>query len=233
MPMTEERHMIWSNYDLDIEDFRDQIEEAYPDYSEEEKLQVMYEINNDFLDDDRRNLNIVLKHPILVIGDLGLWNGRHLGYMEIESGNIRDCLFSDNDYSTWYVDSEGEFRCDDVHHDGTNHYRYRVYRDGVDEADRDYLKGKIYDGTVTEDDIAQFTKRLGDEIGKVYGWKFPKEPERMTDTNIGRMPLEDYREIKASQSGFESYEELYNAGYRIGHGIDEPPVKQRARDHER
>ena len=42
MPMTEERHMIWSNYDLDIEDFRDQIEEAYPDYSEEEKLQVMY-----------------------------------------------------------------------------------------------------------------------------------------------------------------------------------------------
>lgn len=70
---------------------------AYPDYSEEEKLQVMYEINNDFLDDDRRNLNIVLKHPILVIGDLGLWNGRHLGYMEIESGNIRDCLFSDND----------------------------------------------------------------------------------------------------------------------------------------
>ena len=55
MPMTEERHMIWSNYDLDIEDFRDQIEEAYPDYSEEEKLQVMYEINNDFFDWDSPN----------------------------------------------------------------------------------------------------------------------------------------------------------------------------------
>ena len=55
----------------------------------------------------------------------------------------------------------------------------------------------------------------------------------MTDTNVGRMPLEDYREIKAIQSGFESYEELCAAGLRVGHGIDEPPNKTKSRDYER
>ena len=68
----------------------------------------MYEINNDYLGDERMNLNIQLDRPILVIGDLGLWNGRRSGYKEIESGNIRDCLYADTDYSTWYVDRLGD-----------------------------------------------------------------------------------------------------------------------------
>ena len=49
----------------------------------------MYEINNRYLDDERVNLNIQLDQPILVIADLGLWNGRRTGYQEISSGNIR------------------------------------------------------------------------------------------------------------------------------------------------
>lgn len=45
-----------------------------------------------------------------------------MGYKEIPSGNIRDCLYSDTDYSTWYVDRLGDLRCDAIHHDGTNFY---------------------------------------------------------------------------------------------------------------
>ena len=45
----------------------------------------------------------------------------------------------------------------------------------------------------------------------------------MVATNIGNVPIEDYREIVASQNGFESYEEMYNEGYRIGHGYDKEP----------
>lgn len=34
-------------------------------------------------------------------------------------------------------------------------------------------------------------------------------------TNIGNIPLEDYYEIKAQQSGFSSYAEMRNSGFCI------------------
>ena len=42
-------------------------------------------------------------------------------------------------------------------------------------------------------------------------------------TNMGSMPIEDYREIVASQSGFDSYDEMHRQGYRIGNGYDKEP----------
>ena len=142
-------HLIWSNYDLDLEDWRDSLEELYPHYSEDELYEKMYDSNAANLDDERCNLNIQLSSPILVIGDLGLWYGRRTGYKEIDSGNIRDCLYSDTDYTTWYVDKCGELRCDAVHHDGTNHYRYRAYRDGVtDEQIEDAVLDKLNIGDI-------------------------------------------------------------------------------------
>ena len=35
------------------------------------------------------------------------------------------------------------------------------------------------------------------------------------NTNMGVMPVEDYREIKAMQSGFDSYEDMYKQGFRL------------------
>ena len=172
--MTDTDHLIWTNHDLDYEDWREDLEAEYPELSEDERYYKMLEINGDYLDDERVNLNIQLSQPILVIADLGLWTGRHSGYKEIESGNIRDCLYSQYDYTTWYVDKDGDLRCDDIHHDGTNHYLYRVYKDSASEEDREDLKDKIYMGTATQEDIARVTERLGDEIGKVYGWDFPQ-----------------------------------------------------------
>ena len=172
--MTDGDHLIWSNYDLDYEDWRDDLEAEYPELSEDERYYKMLEINRDYLDDERMNLNIQLSQPILVIADLGLWTGRHSGYKEILSGNIRDCLYSENDYTTWYVDKDGDFRCDDVHHDGTNHYLYRVFKDSATVEQREDLLDKIYRGIATQIDIDRVTRRLGDEIGKVYGWEFPR-----------------------------------------------------------
>ena len=45
----------------------------------------------------------------------------------------------------------------------------------------------------------------------------------MVATNIGNVPIEDYREIVATQNGFDSYEEMYNEGVRIGNGYDKEP----------
>lgn len=172
--MKEDRHVIWSNYDLDYEDWRDDLEAEYPELTEDQRIALMYEINGDYLDDERVNLNIQLSQPILVIGDLGLWYGRRSGYKEIESGNIRDCLYADTDYSTWYVDKLGDLRCDAIHHDGTDHYLYRAYRDGVRESQIDLLKDKLYRGIATRSDVTRITRRLGDDIARVYGFSIPR-----------------------------------------------------------
>lgn len=176
--MSEDRHIIWSNYNLDYENWREDLECEYPELTEDERIEKMYQLNSDAIYDERANLNIQLSRPILVIADLGLWNGRKSGYKEILSGNIRDCLYSNDDYCTWFVDRNGDLYCDAVHHDGTNHYMYRVYKDNVSRIQIDKLKDKIYDGTVTRADISRVTDRLGDEIGKVYGWQFPNRSHR-------------------------------------------------------
>ena len=172
--MKEDRHIIWSNYDLDYEDWRDDLEAEYPELTEDQRIALMYEINGDYLDDERVNLDIQLSQPILVIGDLGLWYGRRSGYKEIESGNIRDCLYADTDYSTWYVDRMGDLRCDAIHHDGTNHYLYRAYKDGVRESQIDLLKDKLYRGIASRADVTRITRRLGDDIARVYGFSIPR-----------------------------------------------------------
>ena len=54
----------------------------------------------------------------------------------------------------------------------------------------------------------------------------PAEERNETEevqTNMGSMPIEDYREIVASQSGFDSYDEMYHQGYRIGNSYDKEP----------
>lgn len=180
--MSDDKHIIWSDYDLDYEDWRDDLEAEYPDLSEDERIALMYEINGDYLDDERANLNVQLPRPILVIGDLGLWYGRRMGYKEIDSGNIRDCLYTERDIDSarWYVDKLGDLRCDAFHHDGTNHYLYRTYKDGVRESQIDLLKEKLYRGIATRADITRITRRLGDDIANVYGFSIPRQRQSAT-----------------------------------------------------
>ena len=88
----------------------------------------------------------------------------------IPSGNIKDCLYADTDYVEWYVDKAGDLRADAYHHDGTNHYLYRVFKDDLSETKIENFKEKVYRGTVTKADITKATVRLGDKIAAVYGF---------------------------------------------------------------
>ncbi len=173
-----DKHIVWSDINLDLEDWRNDLLTEYPDASENELITKMYEINNDYLDDERVNLNIQLPREIIAIADLGRWNGKFSGYKVIKSGNIKDCLYSDCDMNEWYVDKNGDFRCRAVHHDGTNYYLYRTFKDYATDYQIENFKNKIYNSKVTRADITRITKRLGDEIGKVYGWEFPSKKRR-------------------------------------------------------
>lgn len=167
-------HVIWSDLNLNLDDWRDYLLEAYPHVSPDDEdtlYRMMIETNNDYLEDERMNLNIQLGQPIIVIADLGLWYGRRMRYKIIESGNIADCLYDGNDYSEWFVDGYGNLRCTSVHHDGRNHYLYRVFKDGATETQRENFKYKLYRGVATQRDISRVTRSVGAEISRVYGWK--------------------------------------------------------------
>lgn len=51
-------HIIWSDYYLDLEDWRESLLELYPHYSEDELYEKMYDSNAVNLDDERYNLDI-------------------------------------------------------------------------------------------------------------------------------------------------------------------------------
>ena len=168
-----DRHVIWSDRDLDLDDWRDDLLEEEPDLDEEQLYERMYEVNAEYLGDERMNLGVPVDGTILVIADLGLWDGHRQAYKEIHDGNLSDCLEYLHDSAEWYVTRDGEFCSKQVHHDGTNRYVYRKIKDGVTEDMIADLEDKIYDNIATQNDIDKVTEKLGGEVAKVYGWELP------------------------------------------------------------
>lgn len=167
-------HTLWSNYpsDLNFDDCKDGLKASYPELDESELEEKMYEDNNSYLDDKCVYLkNIVFDLPIIIIGEIGRWNGTVTGYKTIESGKVVDCLYTDCDYAKWYVDENNDLRCDCTHHDGSNHYLYRTFKTSLYEDEIEEFKDKIYDNTFTQEDIDKYTDSVGAAIREVYGWE--------------------------------------------------------------
>ena len=186
-------YVLWSNLNLDYEEGIKFARENYPDEPEDRLLQRYIEENDEMLEAERIHLDIQFDQPIIIIGDLGLWNGRAHGYKDIPSGNIKDCLYSDTDMTEWFIDEHGDLRAEAAHHDGTNYYLYRVFKDNVTEEQIEDFKDKIYHGTLTDEDIRKYTHRLGPEIAGVYGIKLP------TQKNSIKKQLEAHKAAVASE----------------------------------
>ena len=173
--------IIWQNYDLDLdkngwrEGIMETLEANDVDTShltEDDMRREMYELNDEYLDDERGNLKKTLPGTILIIADIGLWNGRHKGYKETNSSDLADCLnfMPDCDFARFYVDSHDNLRSEQTHHDGTHHLLYRYWNPETSEYRRDSFRNKLYFGTATPQDITRYTKSCGKEIRKIYGW---------------------------------------------------------------
>ena len=164
-------HIIWSNFDINVADYADFLQEEYPEVTDpNEQYELCCEMNYEYLDDEKVNLDMMLPHEIICIADLGRWNGRCMGYKMIESGNIADCLWDGEcDYCTWYVDRYNDLCFSGAHHDGTNHYLYRELRDLSDKQMENFLE-KLHTGRLTRRDINRYTTSVGIHVNKVYGW---------------------------------------------------------------
>lgn len=219
MEQVQEKNIIWSNLNLDIKDWLAFLEEEYPGKTEDEYYELMCELNDDYLDDERMNLDRKLSTPILVCADLGLWNGRKSGYRMIGSGSIKDCLESGFEYAEWYVDRQGDLRSTAVHHDGRNHYLYRAIKERVPDWKVERLQNKLYEGTASYADIARVTRRLGDEIAAVYG--FPIQEEIIETRGMADMEVVDVQ-----KEMLEEVELLGRTGYFTELRVDKETVPE-------
>lgn len=166
------KRIIWSNdYDATREedwkeDFEDWCEINGYNADEEDIDEFINETLSNYLADERANLNKEVDGVIVVFAKLGLWDGTHNG-AAIIGVNVKDILRSECDYCDWYCD-DYNVRCDASHHDGTNHYLYRVAKDS--KTAHNLVEKIAYEG-MTEEQFRKATRSLFPYVAKVYGWK--------------------------------------------------------------
>lgn len=172
-------HIIWSNYNLNLEDWIEDIKENldingidHSNWSESMFYQEMVNLNDMYFEDEKCNLDIPTEGRIIEIADLGLWNGRRMGYKLKDEKNIRACLSfdADCDYGEWWVDSHNNLRSKQNHHDGTNYTLYREVKPEITSDQLDNFCWKLYRGKATSKDITKYTRAIGKQVRNVYGW---------------------------------------------------------------
>lgn len=181
--MKKTKHIIWSS-ECNFEDWEEDLRAEHPEMTEAELLEEMYELNSVNLEDERLNLSdIEYADNIICIATLGLWNGTPMAYKDMKTNQVSKCLHSlCNSISdiTFFVDERGDFRADEAHHDGTNHYLYRVWKD-VSDIQKENFLDKVYRGVATRKDITRYTARIGADIAEVYGWRVSAIPKGEKD----------------------------------------------------
>ena len=171
------KRMIWSNMDLNIDDWRDSYKEHLelnclvgdPD-NESEIYAWMEDENNEYLYDEKLNLNKEIDGRILIIADLGLWDGRKSGY-KILGNNVNEIFNINNrgwDFAEFYGDGYN-IKGTEWHHDGTNYYEYRVIREN---RNIESLLDAIYNGEeISRKKMNYYTKSLYPYVAQIYGWR--------------------------------------------------------------
>lgn len=173
------KHIIWSNYNLNLDDWMEGIKEIldlngidYSDWPESKFENEMWILNREYFYDEQANLNIPTEGRIIEIADVGLWNGRRVGYKLLNEHNIRACLNLKRgcEYGEWWVDSHNNLRSSQTHHDATHYILYREVKPEISSDQLDNFCWKLYRGKATSKDITKYTRSLGKRVKDVYGW---------------------------------------------------------------
>lgn len=156
---------VTDNYGKEVKITR---EEYSNSLSEDKVYEECYERERLWFSDVMYELKNVAKGEVLAIGHLGTWRGIFTGYKEIKS--LEEILYTSCDYERVYVDSNGDIRKDESHHDGSNSILYRYWKDGITDTQRENFLTKLYYGKATRKDITRYTRKAGVGIADSYGW---------------------------------------------------------------
>lgn len=110
--------------------------------------------------------NIHTKGDIVAIGDLGLWNGRVCGYNVFR--NMSEITRCCEDYNTFEIDRYNNLLLSAVHHDGTNHVKFRELKSELSEYQIHNFLDKLYKGKATSRDVTRYTRSVGHYFDEMY-----------------------------------------------------------------
>lgn len=145
--------------------------EGYEDGITEDELARVADdaIADDFDDLCAEFANVMTDCPIMIIADLGLWDGHKSGYKMINSRCIADCFKLADDELTIYTDRYN-LLATGSHHDGVNHYLFREIKPHISETAFENFLDKLYSGKATSADITCYTRSVRPLIAKKYGF---------------------------------------------------------------
>ena len=159
------KNIIYTN-DVCYEEVQESYELDFPNsegYDDDSRMRIFYDFLADDFEETKRILDRELGNDIVAFKKLGLWNGvRYTA--RIIGTNLDECL-SENigDLYEYYVE-DGEFKCKDVHHDGTNFYTFRRIKD---EFCVDDLAEYLLSHTLVEA-MNDLTEPIGDLVKEIY-----------------------------------------------------------------
>lgn len=173
------RYVIWNSDAVDeefVKSERAEMESVYPNQTDDWWWRFAEETNQEYLNCEKANLSgIEFPKEIIIFAELGLWDGRRQAYRRTHTNRVSDILktgyLREQSEIEYWVDAYGNLRAEESHHDGTNTYLFRVFKDSVSEETEQFILNKAACGTLTKDDITRYTRRVGKEIADVYGWK--------------------------------------------------------------
>jgi len=167
------KHLIWKS-EIDLED--------YEDYFKEVEQEQGIELNDSqkwaLADDDNvqnyycevanlNNANLPHDGQIIAIADIGLWNGRRVGYKLINQlSDILDCGSDDREV---YTDGKN-VRATSYGHDGTTDV---IFRQLKPNRNLDNLCDKLYNSrNMAEANkyIRSYTTSIVKTVNAIYGW---------------------------------------------------------------
>ena len=137
--------------------------------SEEEKMDAAYEHISNALSDEAANLDIDLKEDIFLIGVLQRWDVCGSAYTNLETSNVGEAikkavsLFSGDDAIEIFVEDE-RMKISQLGHD--NPVNPSVFEFRVVRPESDYCEIGL-----SRKENLKATRRIGDIVAKVYGWK--------------------------------------------------------------
>ena len=127
-------------------------------------------LNTEYRADEQDNLrHLGLKHPVIILGKAGLWNGSRTLASVVDFDNIGDIIadspWAGMEYETWKIDGHDDLRYIGVHHDGVNTCTFRELKtDGHGEK------------PIEENDLRALlraSRPLGPRVREVYGMPAP------------------------------------------------------------
>lgn len=163
------RYVIWDSDAVDKEFVR----------GERAEMEFAEETNQEYLNDTKLDLSgVEFPKEIIIFAELDLWNGRKQAYCRTHTNRVSEVLktgyLRGQSNIEYWVDAYGNLRAEESHHDGTNKYLFRIFKDSVSVGTETFVLNKWERGAGTKDDITRYTHRIGKEIADIYGWKVRK-----------------------------------------------------------